>query len=209
MNQAVFISDLHLHPDMPEISERFMRFLSWAKTNTTSIYILGDFFHVWIGDDGIGSFEHQIASALQELTQAGMDIFWLPGNRDFLIGAQFLKMCGVKHLPDPSVIALPGMRVMIAHGDAYCLYDYGHQLLRLLTRSTWKRRLLLALPKKLRRLLILAVRQKSQMKAASRPQNHKKYSIRSHIRLFLYFYHLNYLSNYYRNILEIKRSLFK
>ena len=177
MNQAVFISDLHLHPDMPEITSRFMTFLSWAKLNTTSLYILGDFFHVWMGDDCIGDFEKKIAQALLDLNQSGIDVYWMPGNRDFLMGQKFLNMCGMTFLPDPSVIALPGLRLLVAHGDAYCLNDYGHRCLRALTRCSWQRQLILALPKWLRQRLIQAIREKSQRKAHIRPANSNKYAI--------------------------------
>lgn len=177
MNHAVFISDLHLHPKQPEITARFMAFLEWAKTNTHSLYILGDFFHVWVGDDCIGQFEQEIAHALSQLRQSGIIIYWMPGNRDFLLGEKFLKMSQMIFLPDPSILALPGLRVMVTHGDAYCLSDYGHQFLRLLTRAQWQKKLILAIPKSIRMYFIHLIRKRSQKKSYKRPSQSKKYAI--------------------------------
>lgn len=135
MNEAVFISDLHLHPNQPKITTRFKNFLQWAEHSTKAIYILGDFFHLWLGDDCIDAFAEEIAASLYQLKLKGIELYWMPGNRDFLIGQTFLDRAGLQRLVDPSLILLPGLRVMLTHGDAYCIYDYAHQALRLLTRN--------------------------------------------------------------------------
>lgn len=177
MNEAVFISDLHLNLQQPEISERFNHFLEWAKVSTASLYILGDFFHVWFGDDMMTEFELSVAKSLAELNEHGINVYWMPGNRDFLVGKKFLALSRVQLLTDPSIIMLKGMRLMLTHGDAYCLHDYGHQLLRILTRSRFSKWLILSIPKQLRIKCIQYIRNFSQGKKKKPIKNRKKYQI--------------------------------
>jgi len=177
MNEAVFISDLHLNVEQPDITERFNLFLEWAKGSTGSIYILGDFFHVWFGDDMMTEFELSVAKSLAELNECGISVYWMPGNRDFLVGKKFIALSRVQLLTDPSIIMLNGMRLMLTHGDAYCLHDYGHQLLRLLTRSTFSQRLILSIPKPLRTWGIQFIRNFSQGKKKKPSQDSKKFHI--------------------------------
>ena len=177
MNEAVFISDLHLNQNQPEITSRFYQFLEWVKNSTETLYILGDFFHVWIGDDMMSEFEYSIAKSLAELNEKGIKVFWIPGNRDFLVGKKFLALSRMQLLKDPSIISLKGLRVMISHGDAYCLHDYGHQFLRLLTRPDLNRRIILAIPKRFRVALIKFIRNFSQQKKYKPIRNSKKFNI--------------------------------
>lgn len=179
MNEAVFISDLHLHPKQPEITLRFKDFLAWAEHATKAIYILGDFFHVWLGDDEIDDFAKEIAQALKRLQQRGIQLYWMPGNRDFLMGQRFLTLAGLTALKDPSLIILPGLRIMLSHGDAYCVHDYAHQLLRFITRNAIFKSLFCLLPFRWRKSLGMGLRQFSQNQK-KRPTNHKKYSIGQH-----------------------------
>lgn len=160
--EAVFISDLHLHPEMPEITQRFEAFVAWAKQNTGSIYILGDFFHVWAGDDLMDEFSLKILSLLKELHAANIKIYFMPGNRDFLIGKKFLASGKIQLLNDPCVICLDDCRIFLTHGDKYCFNDKPHQFLRLLTRPHFMQTLLLALPKRLRQIMVHSVRRRSQ-----------------------------------------------
>ena len=105
VNEAVFISDLHLHPDMPEISKRFDEFLAWAKQHTKHLYILGDFFHVWAGDDTANPWSDSVLSKLNALHQSGISVSFMRGNRDFLVGEQYLKQSGINVLAEPTIVS--------------------------------------------------------------------------------------------------------
>ena len=94
MIEAVFISDLHLNPNDSTISTRFNDFISWAAKNTKSLYILGDFFHVWPGDDFIDSWSYDIAMQLSSLASKGINLYYMHGNRDFLLNGRFAKLAG-------------------------------------------------------------------------------------------------------------------
>lgn len=175
MIEAAFISDLHLHPKDAELYQRFQRFLHWAKHKTQTLYILGDFFHVYAGDDLMDTFHQQVANDLKELSLCGVDIFLMPGNRDFLLGDGFASAAGLKLIADPSVICLTGARIYLTHGDAYCLKDWPHQCLRLLTRPRLCRLALLKLAKKWRLKLVQGVRGYSQNK--TKPTSTNRYQV--------------------------------
>lgn len=158
MIDAVFISDLHLHPDMPDISKRFEAFLDWAWQHTRTLYILGDFFHVWAGDDVQTAFSHKIATRLRALSDAGMSIYFMRGNRDFLLGTQFLAAAGLKEINEPKIIALGDEHILLVHGDKYCTEDKAHQWFRRFTRNRWFPWLFLKVPKKIRGRIVSQVR---------------------------------------------------
>ena len=162
MNDAVFISDLHLHPNDADITERFNTFIEWATHNTRSVYILGDFFHVWPGDDAIDAWSQSIAAKLAGLAAVGIKLFFLHGNRDFLLGEQFAQLASLTLLGEPTVIKLGNQNVLLVHGDRYCTNDKGHQWLRRLTRNPIFPRLFLLLPFPFRSKLVNEVRQRSQ-----------------------------------------------
>ncbi len=162
MNEAVFISDLHLHPAQPEIMEKFRRFVLWAASNTRTLYILGDFLHVWAGDDAFDHWSNDITSLLAGLADQGISVFFMAGNRDFLIGDLFLHKAKMQRLADPSVIRLGEENVLLSHGDGYCTQDYAHQWFRFLTRNRWFRFIFLRLPYTLRQSLVSRVRNYSQ-----------------------------------------------
>lgn len=167
MNQAVFISDLHLHPQDPQIHQRFERFVDWAKVNTQSVYILGDFIHVWAGDDLIDDYALKIIELLKSLNQAGVKVYFMPGNRDFLIGDFFLKKSHMHAISDPTIISLDGMRIFLTHGDRYCTSDKPHQFLRFMTRNVWFKPLFLRFPARLRQYWVASVRNYSKEKKIS------------------------------------------
>ena len=162
MIEAVFISDLHLHPGESIITERFQRFTSWAATNTRSVYILGDFFHVWAGDDAFDAWSASIASQLAGLAEKGVALYFMRGNRDFLLGDLFAKRAHVEMLTEPSLITLGGERVLLVHGDRYCTLDKGHQWLRRLTRNTIFPTVFLRIPLAWRNHLVNTIRKTSQ-----------------------------------------------
>jgi UDP-2,3-diacylglucosamine hydrolase len=162
MNEAVFISDLHLHPDQVDILDKFRKFVSWAAQNTRSLYILGDFLHVWPGDDALDAWTEEIVRLVAGLSEQGIPVFFMAGNRDFLIGSTFLHKAKMQRLADPSLIHLGAQPVLLSHGDAYCTQDTSHQWFRRLTRNAWFRYLFLRLPYSIRQSLVGQVRHYSQ-----------------------------------------------
>src|SRR3990167_2959058 len=123
MLTTVFISDLHLHPTRDDLLNKFDIFVAWSQKNTTSIYILGDLFHAWAGDDCIEPWIRKIAEKFKFLANYGIKLYFMPGNRDFLLGRQFAAYSSLNLLPDPTVIELGGELVLLAHGDKYCTLD--------------------------------------------------------------------------------------
>lgn len=117
------ISDLHLDDIRPDITDLFLRFLENAAKQAKALYILGDFFEVWIGDDNLTDFNLKIMHALREATQKGLLIYLMHGNRDFLIGKKFLKATGCQLLPDEYIVNIFGIPTLMMHGDTLCTAD--------------------------------------------------------------------------------------
>jgi UDP-2,3-diacylglucosamine hydrolase len=159
---AAFIADLHLHPQEPLIIGRFNAFIDWAAISTNSVYILGDFFHAWPGDDGLEPWSQAIAKRLQWLAAQGVAVYFMHGNRDFLLGNRFANCAGMTILPEPTVIDLDNRQILLVHGDRYCLNDKSHQWFRWLTRNRLFPKLFLYLPLQLRTRIVNKVRQHSQ-----------------------------------------------
>jgi UDP-2,3-diacylglucosamine hydrolase len=133
---TLFISDLHLTEERPAISELFLAFLKGEARTAEALYILGDFFEYWVGDDAIEQPEyHPIVEGLLELTRAGVHVSLMHGNRDFLMGERFERETGVSIIPDPTHIELYGVPVLLMHGDALCTGDVEYQNFRALVRS--------------------------------------------------------------------------
>lgn len=150
---AWFISDLHLTPGMPRTLAAFDRVLDQAKQQTRTLFILGDFFEFWVGDEETETpFAAGVAAALRRVADAGVPVYLMHGNRDFLIGRRFARAAGATLLADPSVIVCAGQRVVLSHGDMLCTDDPRYNHFRHWTRKRWVQRLFLALP--------LATRQK-------------------------------------------------
>lgn len=160
--EAVFISDLHLHPDNIVITERFNKCIDWLANNTRSLYILGDFFHVWPGDDGFDAWSLAIARRLKGLSSQGIPVYFMVGNRDFLVGEQFARESGVSILSEPAIVHIDEQPVLLVHGDRYCTKDKGHQWLRRLTRNRIFPKIFLRIPFQFRNKMVNGVRQISQ-----------------------------------------------
>jgi len=118
-----FISDLHLEARRSEISRAFLHWLKNDALNADALYILGDLFEVWIGDDFSDDFTSSIVSGIKTLSDSGTEIFVMHGNRDFLLGEDFCKATGSQLLPDPSIINLDNKPVLLMHGDSLCTLD--------------------------------------------------------------------------------------
>ena len=131
----LLISDLHLEEERPDITRAFLDLLHGRARGAQALYILGDFFEAWIGDDGMTPFQRSICAALRELSDSGTPIFIMHGNRDFLIGKAFCKAAGATLLKDPSVVQFYGEPVLLMHGDSLCTRDVGYMKLRRILRN--------------------------------------------------------------------------
>ena len=132
---TLFISDLHLDPSRPAITELFLDFLRGEARQAEALYILGDLFEAWIGDDTPSSAADAVALALREVSDAGVPVYFIRGNRDFLLGNDYAARAGMRILPDPSVIKLYGKPVLLQHGDLLCTDDVAYQAFRAQTRN--------------------------------------------------------------------------
>ncbi len=132
---TLFISDLHLEADRPEIADQFLRFLETEALHAERLYILGDLFESWVGDDDPNEHYAWIKQALKKLTRKGVPVYFMHGNRDFMIGNAFAEETGVTILDDPTVVDIYGENVLLSHGDAYCTDDIEYQAVRKMTRD--------------------------------------------------------------------------
>jgi len=155
---TLFASDLHLDSEAPWAIDAFIAFLTGPARSAEALYLLGDLFEVWVGDDDLSPDNERICDALGELTRRGVATFAIHGNRDFLLGEEFTRRTGVKLLPDPVLTTLYGVPTLLSHGDVFCVEDTSYQQLRsIVRRPDWQRRFL-ALPLETRRLLASAAR---------------------------------------------------
>ncbi|PHR66462.1 UDP-2,3-diacylglucosamine diphosphatase [Pseudidiomarina marina] len=159
-----FISDLHLSPARPDITGLFQRFLQEQAIHADALYILGDLFDAWIGDDDTSDFVAAVQVALRQLTDSGVPVYFIAGNRDFLIGPRFSQITGIKLLKEPSIVDLYGVPTLILHGDTLCTDDVSYQRFRKVIRNRWVQKLLLALP------LSLRMRIANKLRASSKTQ---------------------------------------
>jgi UDP-2,3-diacylglucosamine hydrolase len=132
---TLFISDLHLDRERPVITTQFLRFLEDEARKADALYILGDLFEAWIGDDDPDPDKGRVVASLKELTSAGVAVYLIHGNRDFLIGERFCRETGVKLLKDGTIVDLYGKRVLLMHGDTLCTDDHAYQRLRRIVRN--------------------------------------------------------------------------
>ena len=159
-----FISDLHLQPSEPQTVQLWSDYLQ--RTTADAVFILGDLFEVWVGDDALdesGSFEAECAAILRAAS-AQRPLFFMCGNRDFLVGAHFLASTGLQGLDDPTVLHWAGPRLLLSHGDALCLDDVDYQRFRALARSPAWQQQVLAQPLAARRALGKSMRSESEMR---------------------------------------------
>lgn len=172
---TLFISDLHLHASRPHITKRFLMFLTEMACKAEALFILGDFFEAWIGDDNHDPHDETVIKALAQLSATGVPVYLMQGNRDFLIGEQFAHAANCKIIPDPSVIELYGTRILLMHGDSLCTLDVSHQRFRKIVRHPLTRSIFLSLPLVWRQKIATALRNKSQKKFAQ-PETIRKLS---------------------------------
>jgi UDP-2,3-diacylglucosamine hydrolase len=132
---TLFVSDLHLDPATPAIAAQFLRFLAGEARSADALYILGDLFEVWLGDDDPAPEARDVVAALRALTDAGVPCRVMHGNRDFLIGRRFCRETGATLIEDGAVVEVGGERVLLLHGDVLCTDDVSYQRLRRVVRN--------------------------------------------------------------------------
>ncbi|ADJ63374.1 UDP-2,3-diacylglucosamine diphosphatase [Herbaspirillum seropedicae] len=160
---ALFVSDLHLQASLPRTTAAFLAFLQSHAAQTQQLYLLGDIFEYWAGDDDLATPYNQfIADALKALQAQGVQLYWMAGNRDFLVGQAFADAAGLTLLQDPHVITAAGRRLTLAHGDAQCTDDHAYMAFRAQVRQPAYQQQFLAMPLAQRKAIIEGIRKNSQ-----------------------------------------------
>ncbi|MFS2156971.1 UDP-2,3-diacylglucosamine diphosphatase [Pseudomonas sp. Pseusp122] len=159
----LLISDLHLEEQRPDITLAFLDLLTGRARTAKALYILGDFFEAWIGDDAMSPFQRSICQALRDLSDSGTEIFLMHGNRDFMLGQAFCKAAGCTLLNDPSVIPMNGEPVLLMHGDSLCTRDEAYMRLRRYLRHPLTLWILRHLPLRTRHKLARKLRSESKV----------------------------------------------
>lgn len=167
---SLLISDLHLCDSRPAITAQFLGFLQQQASQAEALYILGDFFEYWAGDDDLA--QHQpIIQALHTLSEQGTRLYFMHGNRDFLIGEAFAAAAGLALLPDPTLVTLYGKRVLLSHGDALCTDDIAYQAFRRQVRAPAWQQTFLQQPLPARKAQIEALRQRSEHEKSGKEES--------------------------------------
>lgn len=163
MSHTLFTSDLHLSPQRPVIAEQFFRFLGNEAIHADALYILGDLFEYWIGDDDAGdAFNAQVIAGLKQLADTGVPLLLMHGNRDFLMGDDLAAACGATLMTDPTLTDLYGTRTLLMHGDTLCTDDVEYQKFRASVRNPAAQSQFLAQPLATRREQALRLRAGSE-----------------------------------------------
>ncbi len=166
--QVLFISDLHLDSQDPKTLQLFTDFLERQARHAGSLYILGDLFEVWLGDDDDSTFNRTVIQLLRALSDSGVDLYFMHGNRDFLIGEHFAAQAGCRLIEDPTRLTLFGHRLLLMHGDTLCTGDTQYQQYRKMVRSTAWQQQVLAKSLDQRRLLAAQIREQSLQQGQSK-----------------------------------------
>jgi UDP-2,3-diacylglucosamine hydrolase len=165
---TLFIADLHLQTEEPAITAGFLRFLQGEARHADALYILGDLFEAWIGDDDPNPLHREIAIAIKALVDSGVPCFFVHGNRDFLLGKRYARDCGMTLLAEETVLDQYGRNILIMHGDTLCTDDTGYLAFRAKVHTPWIQTLFLALP------LFIRSRIAAKMRAGSKAANSSK-----------------------------------
>lgn len=135
----LFISDLHLHTQRPAVTQAFFYFLQTTAKQAEALYILGDLFEVWLGDDDDTPVYREVINALSDCVNQGTPVYFMRGNRDFLVGEAFAQQTNCEILADPSIIQYEGLTYLLSHGDSLCTLDKDYMAFRSMTRSdSWQ-----------------------------------------------------------------------
>ena len=167
---ALFVSDLHLSPDLPKTTEMFFGFLRDQARKTKALYLLGDIFEYWAGDDDLAdTFHRDVIDALHDVSDRGVAVYWIAGNRDFLVGEAFARACGIHLLSEPHVAEIAGKRVLLLHGDAQCTDDTAYMAFRSQVRDPEWQRAFLARSLAERKAIISGMREGSRQAQRDKP----------------------------------------
>ncbi len=165
---TLFISDLHLAADRPDITQQFLSFMRDSAPHAEALYILGDLFEIWLGDDAITPEHEVVIKAIRSISDRGIAVYFMHGNRDFLIGNDFATACGCEILNDPCVIDLYGTPTLLTHGDLLCTDDDDYQKFRAYIRN----------PQTIEQLMALSIEQRitkgKEYRMASQDANKEK-----------------------------------
>jgi UDP-2,3-diacylglucosamine hydrolase len=160
---ALFISDLHLQESHPRTADAFFRFLAEQAGAARELYLLGDLFEYWAGDDDLDApFQLSIVDAIRAVSDAGVAVYWIAGNRDFLVGQRFAEAAGLTLLAEPHVATIAGRRIALVHGDAECSADLTFMAFRAQVRDPQWQQQFLAMPLAQRKTIIAGLREGSR-----------------------------------------------
>ena len=160
---ALFVSDLHLQVSHPRTAEAFFRFLAERAVQAEHLYLLGDIFEYWAGDDDLAApFHQQVIQAIRAVSDAGTAVYWLAGNRDFLVGPGFAEAAGLTLLEEPHVFKAGGKRIALVHGDAQCTADLKYMAFRAQVRERAWQQQFLSMPLAQRKTIIAGLREGSR-----------------------------------------------
>lgn len=171
MAYSLFISDLHLDPERPEHLEALKTLLLKHAGQADALYVLGDLFEAWIGDDDDTPFNREAISAFRQFADSGSKLYFMHGNRDFLLGEDFAAACGGNLLDEGSVVDLYGTTAQLMHGDSLCTLDTEYQQFRAMARSPQWQQGMLSQPLEQRRMIAQGMRMQSQGKNANKAEN--------------------------------------
>jgi len=171
MPGTLFISDLHLDPERPAVTELFLEFLDTRACAADALYILGDLFEAWVGDDDTSPVNKVVCESLKKCATSGTTVFIMHGNRDFLLGAQFAAASGCTLLDDPALIDLYGTPALLMHGDLLCTDDREYMAFRAMVRDTEWQRELLSKPLEERQQLAREMRDRSREQTGGKPES--------------------------------------
>lgn len=171
MKPTVFISDLHLAADLPRVTEGFLALMQQLQGRTAALYVLGDLFEVWVGDDNTSDYNRQIISAFKALSASGCALYFVHGNRDFLLGEAFVTACSGVLLGERTVIDCLSGKLVLEHGDALCTRDEKFMAFRQQSRHPLWQQGMLAKPLAERLQIAELWRMQSKMQNSNKPEN--------------------------------------
>src|SRR5438067_3196606 len=160
---ALFISDLHLQAAHPRTADAFFRFLAERAVHARQLYLLGDIFEYWAGDDDLDDpFHREVVDALRVVAGRGVELFWMAGNRDFLVGDAFARAAHLARLAEPHLLRVGGHTIALVHGDAQCTADTNYMAFRAQVRDPAWQQQFLAMPLAQRKAIIAGLREGSR-----------------------------------------------
>ena len=171
MSKILFISDLHLAPERPDIIQLFIKFLDEQAVHASELYILGDFVEYWIGDDDKATGLEPAFTKLKEISDRGIKVHMMHGNRDFLMGDKLAERCGFNLIQEPYIANLNGTPAVLLHGDILCTDDLAYQELRSMLRNPAWQEDFLAKPIEVREEMARALREQSKKETKSKSED--------------------------------------